>query len=84
MQRGPFIKHFLLIKLGTLVFFKFQCVLQDLGVTPWGKLLTSWPVWALIIAETGHDWGLYTMVTDLPKYMSDVMHFDIAQVFAYH
>ncbi|RZF34613.1 hypothetical protein LSTR_LSTR008638 [Laodelphax striatellus] len=34
--------------------------------TPWSKILTSVPVWALLIAEVGHDWGLYTMVTDLP------------------
>lgn len=47
--------------------------------TPWKAILTSAPVWGLIIAEVGHDWGLYTMVTDLPKYMSDVMHFNIAE-----
>ena len=40
----------------------------------------SGPLWALTIAEIGHDYGLYTMVTDLPKYMSDVMHFDITSV----
>jgi hypothetical protein len=53
--------------------------MQDLS-TPWVEILTSMPVWALIIAEIGHDWGLYTMVTDLPKYMSDVMKFNPAQV----
>ncbi|XP_054282826.1 putative inorganic phosphate cotransporter isoform X2 [Macrosteles quadrilineatus] len=52
---------------------------KDLGGTPWKTLLTSAPVWALIIGECGHDWGLYTMITDLPKYMNDVMHFNIAQ-----
>nr|XP_018897001.1 PREDICTED: putative inorganic phosphate cotransporter isoform X2 [Bemisia tabaci] len=52
---------------------------KDLGPMPWKAILTSGPVWALIIAEVGHDWGLYTMVTDLPKYMNDVMHFSVAQ-----
>ncbi|XP_046660055.1 putative inorganic phosphate cotransporter isoform X3 [Homalodisca vitripennis] len=52
---------------------------KDLAGTPWKILFTSWPVWALIIGETGHDWGLYTLITDLPKYMNDVMHFDIAE-----
>ncbi|XP_075232067.1 putative inorganic phosphate cotransporter isoform X2 [Lycorma delicatula] len=53
---------------------------QNKGLsTPWKSILTSGPVWGLIIAEIGHDWGLYTMVTDLPKYMSDVMHFNIAE-----
>lgn len=56
---------------------------QDLK-TPWKYILSSAPVWGLIIAEIGHDWGLYTMVTDLPKYMSDVMHFNIAEVIFLH
>ncbi|KAF9824532.1 hypothetical protein SFRURICE_003989, partial [Spodoptera frugiperda] len=29
-------------------------------------------------AIVGHDWGYYTMVTDLPKYMTDVLKFNIA------
>ncbi|XP_043464844.1 putative inorganic phosphate cotransporter isoform X4 [Leptopilina heterotoma] len=44
---------------------------------PWKHLLTSVPVWALIAAQIGHDWGFFTMVTDLPKYMSDVMKYSI-------
>ncbi|KAL1130665.1 hypothetical protein AAG570_011907 [Ranatra chinensis] len=50
---------------------------KDLGGTPWLAIITSGPVWALTITEIGHDYGLYTMVTDLPKYMNDVMHFNI-------
>ncbi|XP_012271666.1 putative inorganic phosphate cotransporter isoform X2 [Orussus abietinus] len=44
---------------------------------PWKHLLTSVPVWALIAAQIGHDWGFFTMVTDLPKYMSSVLRFSI-------
>ncbi|KAE8736957.1 hypothetical protein FOCC_FOCC017587, partial [Frankliniella occidentalis] len=46
--------------------------------TPWVPMLSSLPVLALILTEVGHDWGFYTMITDLPKYMSDVQHFNIA------
>lgn len=53
---------------------------QDLPPTPWVSILTSWPVWALIIVEAGHDWGGYTIVSDLPKYMSDVLHFSVTEV----
>ena len=53
---------------------------QDLGPMPWKSILTSAPVWALVIGEVGHDWALYTMVSDLPKYMSDVMKFNPAAV----
>lgn len=46
---------------------------------PWKSILTSWPIWALVIAQIGHDWGFFTMVTDLPKYMKDVLHFNVKQ-----
>lgn len=46
--------------------------------TPWKAILTSVPMMALVCAQIGHDWGFYIMVTDLPKYMSDVMRFSIS------
>ncbi|BET03033.1 sodium:phosphate symporter activity [Nesidiocoris tenuis] len=52
---------------------------EDLPPTPWRSILTSVPLWGLIIAQIGHDWGLFTIVTDLPKYMKSVMHFSITQ-----
>ncbi|XP_076262845.1 sialin-like isoform X1 [Rhynchophorus ferrugineus] len=48
-------------------------------VIPWRAILTSAPIWALVIAQIGHDWGFFTMVTDLPKYMKDVLHFNVKQ-----
>ncbi|CAG9763216.1 unnamed protein product [Ceutorhynchus assimilis] len=48
-------------------------------VIPWKAILTSWPIWALVLAQIGHDWGFFTMVTDLPKYMKDVLHFNVKQ-----
>uniref|UniRef100_A0A224XBP6 Putative inorganic phosphate cotransporter n=1 Tax=Panstrongylus lignarius TaxID=156445 RepID=A0A224XBP6_9HEMI len=47
--------------------------------TPWRSILTSLPLWALIIGQIGHDWGLFTIITDLPKYMKSVMHFTITE-----
>lgn len=44
---------------------------------PWRHMLSSVPVWALIAAQIGHDWGFFTLVTDLPKYMSSVLHYSI-------
>ncbi|KAK6624061.1 hypothetical protein RUM44_010919 [Polyplax serrata] len=46
---------------------------------PWKAVVTSVPVWALILAQIGHDWGFYTMVTDLPKYMKNVLNFEISE-----
>lgn len=45
--------------------------------TPWKSIITSVPMIALVCAQIGHDWGFYVMVSDLPKYMSDVLRFSI-------
>ncbi|XP_075973406.1 putative inorganic phosphate cotransporter [Anticarsia gemmatalis] len=50
---------------------------KALDPIPWKALLRSVPLWSLIIAGIGHDWGYFTMVTDLPKYMTDVLKFNI-------
>ncbi|XP_011152282.1 putative inorganic phosphate cotransporter isoform X2 [Harpegnathos saltator] len=44
---------------------------------PWRHMLKSVPLWALVAAQVGHDWGFFTMVTDLPTYMSNVLHYSI-------
>lgn len=44
---------------------------------PWRHLLRSVPVWALIVAQIGHDWGFFTLINDLPKYMSNVLKYSI-------
>lgn len=42
-------------------------------------MATSVPLWALVAAQIGHDWGFFTMVTDLPIYMSEILKFNIAK-----
>lgn len=44
---------------------------------PWRHMLKSVPLWALVAAQVGHDWGFFTMVNDLPMYMSSVLHYSI-------
>ncbi|XP_035743008.1 putative inorganic phosphate cotransporter [Vespa mandarinia] len=46
-------------------------------LVPWRHMFTSVPFWALVAAQVGHDWGFFTMVTDLPTYMNNVMKFSI-------
>lgn len=41
-------------------------------------VLTNGPMLAIIFAQLGHDFGFYIMVTDLPKYMKDVLHMSVA------
>ncbi|RZC34383.1 MFS 1 and/or Sugar tr domain containing protein [Asbolus verrucosus] len=46
---------------------------------PWKHIFTSVPLWAMIAAQIGFDWGFYTMVTDLPKYLKDVLKYKVEQ-----
>ncbi|XP_019869409.2 putative inorganic phosphate cotransporter isoform X2 [Aethina tumida] len=45
--------------------------------TPWSKILTSLPVWAVLVAHCGQNWGFWTLITEIPSYMGHVMKFDI-------
>ncbi|CAO1381808.1 unnamed protein product [Diamesa tonsa] len=46
---------------------------------PWRSFLTSVPLWALLITVCGQSWTFYTQLTELPTYMSNVLHFNIQQ-----
>jgi ACS family sodium-dependent inorganic phosphate cotransporter len=37
---------------------------------PWKAMLTSKPVWAIIIAHFAENWGFYTLLTGLPMFMT--------------
>lgn len=51
----------------------------NLPPTPWKPMLTSLPMIALIFAQVGHNWGLFIIINDLPKYMSEVLRFPIKE-----
>lgn len=44
---------------------------------PWSSLLTSVPLWAILLTQCGQSWAFYTQLTELPTYMSNILHFDI-------
>uniref|UniRef100_A0A8D9FD42 Sialin n=1 Tax=Cacopsylla melanoneura TaxID=428564 RepID=A0A8D9FD42_9HEMI len=52
---------------------------KNLAPTPWRQMATSVPLLGLILAQIGHDWGLFMISADLPKYMKSVMKFSIAK-----
>lgn len=54
---------------------------HDGGVikTPWKQIFTSPPVIALIIAHSAHNWGFWTILTEIPSYMKSVLHFNIKE-----
>lgn len=45
--------------------------------TPWRQIITSGPVWALVIGNLGSSWSTQTLLSDLPKYTSQVLKFSI-------
>ncbi|RNA37043.1 Vesicular glutamate transporter 1 [Brachionus plicatilis] len=54
----------------TLNFTDYSCI-------PWSKILRSAPVWAIVIAHFAENWGFYTMLTEMPTFLSDVLNFQI-------
>ncbi|RWS19996.1 putative inorganic phosphate cotransporter-like protein, partial [Leptotrombidium deliense] len=48
-------------------------------VTPWKSILTSVPVWALVIAHFGQNWGFYTLLFQLPTYFDTILGFNIKE-----
>ena len=48
--------------------------------TPWRAMFTSGPLWAIIVAHVCNNYTNYTMLTSLPTFMKEVLHFDIKEV----
>ncbi|XP_055688604.1 sialin-like isoform X2 [Lutzomyia longipalpis] len=46
-------------------------------VHPWKDIFTSAPVWAIIVADLTAMWGTFTLLTQLPMFLSDTLHFDM-------
>ncbi|CAN7999053.1 unnamed protein product, partial [Ixodes hexagonus] len=46
---------------------------------PWRAVLSSLPFWALMLTHFGQNWGFYTLLTELPSYLKNILHFDIKQ-----
>jgi len=49
-------------------------------VTPWLQFAKSPAVWAIVAAHTCCNWGTYTLLTNIPTYMKEVLKFDIQSV----
>ncbi|XP_022913696.2 sialin isoform X1 [Onthophagus taurus] len=46
---------------------------------PWLSMATSVPVWAIIVSHFSENWGWYTLITQLPSFMKDVLEFDLGK-----
>ena len=48
--------------------------------TPWVAILTSLPMWAVLIAHCATNWGYFTLLIELPSFMNSVLKFDLKSV----
>jgi MFS family permease len=48
--------------------------------TPWLSIATSMPFIAIFVTHCGQNWGFWTLMTEIPSYMSDIMKYDIKDV----
>ncbi|XP_066250400.1 sialin-like [Euwallacea similis] len=44
---------------------------------PWKAISTSMPVWAIIMSHFSENWGFYTLLTQLPKYLKQVYDYEL-------
>ncbi len=40
---------------------------------PWRSILTSVPVWGIVLAHTAFNWGNYTLNQQLPTYFTSIL-----------
>ncbi|XP_044737451.1 putative inorganic phosphate cotransporter [Chrysoperla carnea] len=44
---------------------------------PWRKIFGSLPFWAILLAHIGQNYGYETLMTELPTFMKQILHFRI-------
>lgn len=44
---------------------------------PWKKIWTSLPFWSILIAHSGQNLGFWTLLTEMPTYMKNVLGVDM-------
>ena len=49
-------------------------------IIPLRDIFTSIPVYAIIIGHCCQGWGFYTLLTEMPTYLYQILHFDIKEV----
>ncbi|XP_076462772.1 putative transporter slc-17.2 [Babylonia areolata] len=50
---------------------------KDKMPVPWRMILRSPRFWALAVAHFVYDWGFFLLMTNLPTFLYETMHFDI-------
>lgn len=57
-----------------------EYILQQIRKVPWISIMKSVPLWALLACHFCGNWADYTLMTNLPTFMKEVLKFDIKSV----
>jgi len=60
-----------------LNFIFSQQIAKKMPPIPWSQLIKSAPLWAILVGHTTYNWGFYVLFTCLPKYLKEVLGFDM-------
>ncbi|KAK0396404.1 hypothetical protein QR680_001706 [Steinernema hermaphroditum] len=66
-----------MISTDELTLLQKDAVGHGVYVVPWKKMLLSKPVWAVVWAHFCENWGFYTMLTALPRILSDLASYKL-------
>jgi len=44
---------------------------------PWKEIFTAKCVWAIVASHFSENWGFYTLLTQLPTFLKDTLHFQL-------
>ena len=47
--------------------------------TPWKAIMTSFPVWSIIVCFFCYYWSFYTLLTNMPTYFKDILGVNISE-----
>lgn len=62
-----------------ILIVKFELQLKNKKI-PWKGIMTSLPIYAMIVAVFASDWSFLFMATFVPSYLDDVFQFDLKNV----
>ncbi|ERL87632.1 hypothetical protein D910_01188, partial [Dendroctonus ponderosae] len=83
LTMDPVEREYIQKSLGTIVgntvstLYNVMAVKSKTPPTPWLDIAKSLPFWAILLAHMGYNYGYETLMTELPTYMKQVLHFSI-------
>ncbi|CAE8670335.1 unnamed protein product, partial [Polarella glacialis] len=54
-----------------------EATTEEEAPIPWKQILSSAPLWGVIVAHFCHDWGMYALLTWTPTYLNQSLGFDL-------